>query len=181
MVDIRPATPKDLPQLAELVRQQFEYQQQFDPLLQLNPLTDWIEYVSARLRRKDTQIFVAEQERNLVGYHQVRVAQQEQNSTTGRAQAIVRRLAHPLRKKPVSIIHQRRLGYSEDVYLKPSVRNQGVGTQLSLRNFQWLEAQGVHEIEASILVGNEVSQDFFRKLGFEVFRVQIRMTQALAH
>ena len=99
MVDIRLATQQNLPQLADLVREELEQQRRVDPSSQLNPDVDWTEYVSAKLRRTDAEILVAEKGGTLVGYIDVRIVQQGRTSTGGRLKEVVLRLGHPFRRE----------------------------------------------------------------------------------
>ena len=114
MTVIRPATPKDLPQLADLVRRE----------------ADWVRTVSAKLRRSDTQILVAEQDDHLVGFINVRVVQRGQRATDGWLKRMVRRLLRPSGAEPDSILQPMRFGFIEDVYVAPALRNQGIATAL---------------------------------------------------
>ena len=174
MVEIRQATQKDLPQLARLVRREFEYQVTIDPCFQLNPEADWKEYVSARLRRSNAEILVAEKDGALVGYIDVRVIQHGLNGTGGRLKAALRKVVRPLRKGTGSIVQPRRFGFTEDIYVDPSVRGQLVATKLKESSFRWFKKRNVGEIEGLIAIGNEASRNLNRKLGFETVRVLVR-------
>lgn len=176
MVDIRPARPEDLSQIANLVRQQAEYQQRLAPDILLNPQADWAGYVSSKLQRRDTTILVAQQMDNLVGYIEVRVVQQGRRSTGVGLRGVLRWAAHSFRKEPSPTIQPRRFGFIEDIYVEPSMRHRAVGVGVKLFNssLRWFESQKVHEIEGAIWTNNQVAQNFSRKLGFEPIKVLVR-------
>ena len=178
MVEIRVALPADVPQLAGLMRQAFEYQQEFDPCLQRAPAFNWKEWAAARLQRGNAAILVAENTHNLVGYMDICVVHQGQNPNGSWLRKIVRRLAQPFRRTPASMIIPRRYGFIDDIYVDPSVRLTGVRGSLRLFNtgLQWFRDQGVGEIEAAISMDNQVPQQIFRKLGGEPIKVLFRKT-----
>lgn len=178
MYDIRPAEPKDIPQLANLVCLQFEYQQTLAPFIELIPGVDWTRYVAQRLRRRNAQMLVAEKDGNLVGYIDFRVAQQGWTASNKGLMTWARRLKHIFTKEPVSIFQARRYGFIEDIYVDPSVRLTaiGLGVKLFNRSLQWFENQGVREVEGAISVGNHTSHKFFQRMGCQPIKYLMRKT-----
>lgn len=174
MVDVRPATLKDVPRLSELFRQEFEYQTRFDRAVQPNSDGDWRGFVSGRLALRNVLILVAEEEGHILGYINVRVVQQGQGSKIGGLKAIAKRMVHPFQRELESIIQPRRFGVIEDVYIEPPMRKQGMATELFQRSLQWFKGHQVNEVEATIGVDNEASREYFRNLGFETVRVLVR-------
>lgn len=178
MVEIRAAESADVPQLAELMRQEFEYQQGFDPCLQLAPTVNWKEWAAARLQRGNAAILVAENAQILVGYMDVRVVYQGQGPNGSVLRKVARGLARPFRKSRASAIRPRRYGFIEDLYIDPSVRTTGVGVgpRLFDKGVRWFRDQGVGEFEGAISIDNHVTQKLFRKLGGEPVKVLFRRT-----
>ena len=173
MITIRAATQPDIPQLADLVHQQVVYQLEFSSHLTLNPKADWVKYVSARLRRRDAEVLVADKDGTLVGYIDIRIIQQGTTSMAGWLKTALRRLAHPFQNDVAPVLLPRRYGFIEDIYVTPSLRNSpvGVGVRLWRSSLPWFELQRVSDIECSIAARNDASQTFSRKLGFKTAAV----------
>ena len=176
MITIRPATRPDIPQLADLVRQQVEHQLQLDSYLALNPKVDWVKYVTARLDRKDAEVLVADKDGTLVGYTDFRIVQQGTTSRAGLLKAALRRLLRLIKNEPLSIIESRRYGFIDDIYVVPSMRNSpvGMGVRLYRSGLPWFELRHVSHIECSITARNEGAQAFTEKLGFKTAALLMR-------
>ena len=52
----------------------------------------------------------------------------------------------------------------------------GVGVKLHRSSLRWFDRQKVHEIEATILIGNKVAQKIALRLGYEPIKVLMRKT-----
>lgn len=176
MIEVRPATKTDIPQLSDLVRRQIELQQGYDCLLQLVPDVDWDEYVSAKLDAPRSAILVAEKDGDLVGYIDIRIARQGILAATSRFKAIARLVLRLWRNYPTSILQPRRYGFIEDIYVVDSLRNRpvGAGGRLIKSSFDWFEQQQVSHIECTCAMPNQIAQKFVRKFGFEPTRVLMR-------
>jgi ribosomal protein S18 acetylase RimI-like enzyme len=164
---IRFATRQDLPQLGDLVRQEVEYQQTLARSFELIPQVDWTGYISARLEHAGTEILVAEEDNELIGYIQVRLTQVEPRSLMDRLRAAVCRILRRRQRQAG------RVGFIEDISVVPSKRQQGVATKLLLNSLQWFQRQHLVEIQAAIWASNEASLSFFGKIGFEPFRLMM--------
>ena len=176
MITIRPASQPDIPRLADLVRQHVEYQLQLDSHLTLNPKADWVNYVTARLNRKDAELLVADKDGTIIGYTDIRIVQQRTTSIAGRLKVALRRVLHPFRREPPSILEPRRYGFIDDIYVDPSMRNSpvGVGVSLYRSSLSWFKLQQVNHIEGSIAALNEGTQTIAQKFGFKTVAMLVR-------
>ncbi len=171
---IRPATRRDMPQLAELVRQAVEYQQRLARSFQLLPQVDWAGYVSAKRKQRDIEILVAFQDRHLVGFIELRVVQPGQHGVRGRLKALARQLLPPFLVKGPLLLKAVRFGFIEDIYIVPAWRKQGLATALVQESMRWFQSQKVAYIQAGIWKDNEISLTFFQKLDFKPIKVMLR-------
>ena len=176
MIEVRPAKKTDTSQLSVLMRQQIELQQGYDRLLQLVSNVDWDEYVSAKLDAPASTILVAEKDGNLVGYIDIRIAQQGVLAATSRFKAIARVVLRFWRRYPTLILQPRRYGFIDDVYVADSLRNRpvGVGVRLIKSSFDWFEQQQVSHIEGACAMQNQLIQSLLPKFGFEPISVLVR-------
>jgi ribosomal protein S18 acetylase RimI-like enzyme len=172
---IRPANRQDLPQLAELVRREIEYQQQLAPCFQLVPRVNWAGYVSGRLQCRSTEVLVAEKSGHLMGYTEIRVVRQGQGHTGRQLKKMIQMPSRLFQKKPaLTVGGPNRLGFIEDIYVQPSLRNRSVGFELFKSSLRWFEERDIQVVEAAIWIGNEASQNFFSKLGFTPQKLMMR-------
>jgi ribosomal protein S18 acetylase RimI-like enzyme len=61
------------------------------------------------------------------------------------------------------------------IYVLPEARNQGIATSLVLQALQWATEQGCQEADLNVLVKNSKATGLYKKLGFSVFRYEMRM------
>jgi ribosomal protein S18 acetylase RimI-like enzyme len=142
-MEIHFANHNDLPQLAELLRDEISYQvalggRNLGSAFQLAPDLDWKRFASAKLKEGKIKIFILKQGDQAVGFLE--------GHLTGRGR------------------HRR--GYIEDVYVRPEHRHKGYATTLVHDCFHWCQSQQVDQVQASIWAGNEDSLRFFGNLGF---------------
>ena len=149
------------------MRQEVEYQQTLARSFELIPQVDWAGYVSAGLEHAGTEILVAEEDDKLIGYIQVRLTQVEPRTLMDRLRAAVCRILRRGQRQAG------RVGFIEDIYVVPSKREQGVATKLLLNRLNWFQRQHLVEIQAAIWASNDASLSFFRKIGFEPFRLMM--------
>ncbi len=60
------------------------------------------------------------------------------------------------------------------VYVEPEARNQGIATLLVEKGLRWAVEQGCLEADLNVLVNNEKAKGLYNKLGFTVFRYEMR-------
>ena len=61
------------------------------------------------------------------------------------------------------------------IYVVPEARNQGIATSLVQMALQWATEQGCQEANLNVLVNNTNAKGLYIKLGFTVFRYEMRM------
>jgi len=178
MVEIRPATQEDLPQLSSLVQQEFKLQQQFDNSIQLNSDIDWSAFVSARLVRSEAEILVADKNGYLVGYIDIRVVNQGRSISNIGLMKWVRMLKHIFTRVPVSVFKARRYGFIDDIFVDASLQSTaaGIGVKLFNSSLVWFESRGVREVEAVISAGNNNALKFSQSMGGQLVKYSMRKT-----
>ena len=61
------------------------------------------------------------------------------------------------------------------IYVVPEARNQGIATSLFQKALRWATEQGCQEADLNVLVNNRHAKGLYKKLGFTVFRYEMRM------
>ena len=61
------------------------------------------------------------------------------------------------------------------IYVVPEARNQGIATALVQKALRWATEQGCQEADLNVLVNNSNAKGLYKKLGFTVFRYEMRM------
>jgi ribosomal protein S18 acetylase RimI-like enzyme len=61
------------------------------------------------------------------------------------------------------------------IYVVPEARNQGIATVLVQKALRWAAEQGCREADLNVLVNNCNAKGLYKKLGFKVFRYEMRM------
>jgi RimJ/RimL family protein N-acetyltransferase len=89
----------------------------------------------------------------------VLVAERPGGGLCGFVEASIRPFAEDCTTRPV--------GYMEGWFVDPDVRRQGVGRKLVKAAEEWAAAHGCMEMASDALLGNTVSHDAHKRLGFE--------------
>jgi len=61
------------------------------------------------------------------------------------------------------------------IYVNPDKRNCGVATNLIRAGLRWAAEKGCQETDLNILVNNKKAKGLYKKLGFTIFRHEMRM------
>ncbi len=61
------------------------------------------------------------------------------------------------------------------IYVNPEKRNCGIATNLIRAALRWAAEKGCQETDLNILVNNQKAKGLYKKLGFTVFRHEMRM------
>jgi ribosomal protein S18 acetylase RimI-like enzyme len=61
------------------------------------------------------------------------------------------------------------------IYVVPESRNRGIATLLVHRALQWAKEQGCRESDLNVLANNRNAKGLYEKIGFSVFRYEMRM------
>lgn len=167
---IRPAMATDLPRLSDLLQASITYQQQLSPFFALVSHIDWGHFTQTKLQNPHERVFVAEQDAQLVGYIDVQVPSASRHRFL---RSIMRCLL--AWSAPPSIVRPRHVGWIEDCYVLPQVRQQGVGKALVHVGLTWLQGQSVRRVELAVLAANRGGMAFWEKQGFAPLRLLMFM------
>ena len=61
------------------------------------------------------------------------------------------------------------------IYVVPQARNQGIATSLVHTALQWATERGCREADLNVLANNRKAKGLYKKIGFSVFRYEMRM------
>jgi GNAT superfamily N-acetyltransferase len=161
MTVVRPAVPRDVEHLAELMRQEVMLQEQQSGIFRLHPHIDWQAYASARLRHRKSQIFVAERDARLVGFLELRISPPDRPTGLRSLPRLLRRLLGSGRQAQGGLVSV------EDLYVLPTSREEGIAIALLERGRQWLKARDLKRVRGGIWYGNKASLQLSQKLGAE--------------
>ncbi len=73
------------------------------------------------------------------------------------------------------VFAHRKIFHLSIVYAIPESRRQGVATSLANEALRWASRQGCQEAELNVLFNNDKAIGLYKKLGFNMFRYQLRM------
>lgn len=74
----------------------------------------------------------------------------------------------------LAVSEVKEIGYIEGAYVRPAYRKLGIVKTLEVMVENFLKERGVRYLELNTLAGNQVANDSWTRLGFEVFRMQWR-------
>ena len=169
-MEIRTASRKDVLQLSKLFQQEIEYHQDMAGYYELLPNFNWVAYTEERLKDRKRVILVAEHGECLAGFIVGKIMNYPPDY---RYKSILRRIVHYVKKITPLPIKPMKWGFIEDCYVMPSLRRQGIGSQLVLNAMQWFQSKQVSRIELSLIARNEEGEAFWRKSGFKTFRLSL--------
>jgi ribosomal protein S18 acetylase RimI-like enzyme len=61
------------------------------------------------------------------------------------------------------------------IYVVPKARNQGIAFSLFKKALRWATEQGCQEADLNVLINNSNAKGLYKKIGFTVFRYEMRM------
>ncbi len=146
-VIIRCAREADLPQILNLWVEFMQFHADLDPHFSLSPdaLKSSEAHLRNRINSEESAVFVTEQEKNILGYC----------------------IACVCNKPPVFI--DRMYGHISDIAVSGAHRGKGIGEKLFSEAREWLKFRGIQRIEVRTITVNDVSNSFWKKLGFQNF------------
>jgi len=156
-INYRPATEADFPALAAMYTQLNTYFYEVGYLLPRpeNVGELWLDSFRRTLGRF-SNIFVAEQEGRVLGFHLCRL------------------------KRLPAYMGGVMAGEVSDVWVEPEARSSGVGAALVQAGLAWMREQGVHSVEVQVLSQNAGSLKFFERLGFKLEYRALRLLEESA-
>ena len=67
------------------------------------------------------------------------------------------------------VLKTKQYGNIADLAVLEKYRRNGVGEQMVERAIEWFRLQGLERIEVRVAVTNEISMQFWRKMGFQTY------------
>jgi ribosomal protein S18 acetylase RimI-like enzyme len=144
LMEMREAKPSDVSRLKSLWSEFMDFHSNLDPdyIRSEDALVNWADYIHSKLEDDSAAVFVATEDKAVVGYIGAMVRQ------------------YP----PVYTL--KKYGFIEEIAITREFRRRGIASQLFRVAEEWLLAQGVNRIKVNIDVANKASQGFFRSQGF---------------
>ncbi len=169
-MEIRKATKKDIPFLSDLFHQEIEYHQKLAQYYELLPNFDWNNYVEEKLKLSNGSILVCEYCGKLGGFIDIRIHSYTANA---QRQSIFNRIRYGVKKRTTLPIKPLQWGVIEECFVVPSLRMKGIGSQLVHSALKWFQARKISRIELSLIAHNREGELFWKKFGFETFRISL--------
>ncbi|CAB1058952.1 hypothetical protein D1BOALGB6SA_3710 [Olavius sp. associated proteobacterium Delta 1] len=72
------------------------------------------------------------------------------------------------------VFAHRKIFHISIVYVIPQTRRRGIAASLAEEALQWASGQGCHEADLNVLFNNDKAIGLYKKLGFNVFRYQLK-------
>jgi len=150
---IRPATKEDIPAIRELWKEFMDFHKAREPFFARvdDAHDDFGRFMVNNLDQDDWLILVAAAGDQIIGYGSATI------------------MSYP------PIYADPRYGYIQDVAVTEAYRGQGVGQQIFARMITWFREKNISRLELEVAVTNEVSQAFWRKMGFKNFTKKLTM------
>ena len=164
---VRFANQDDLPQLIELVKNQMTHQGSLTNSFELLPEANWSQYISSIMKNRCSQIFVADQNGQLVGYFETRIYVRGVYGIKSYIRSFVRRNVFPKKKQAEPF------GVMENIFVLPEFRPQGIAQNLILGGANWFREKGVEEVLGIIWANNVSTLRLVRAIGFETIKVTL--------
>lgn len=152
-ITIRPATKADITPIKELWKEFMDFHKDRDPFFSRldDAHEDFGRFMQSNLSKDDWLILVATVGDQVIGYGSATI------------------MSYP----PIYV--DPRYGYIQDVAVTEAYRRHGVGQQLFERMATWFQEKNVLRLELEVAVTNEVSQAFWRKIGFKDLTKKLAM------
>jgi len=168
---IREADDADLPRLAQLYRDFLDETMWDAPGVTPNPdfNVEWI--LTRMLRKRDSDVLVAETGDDLVGFACVdfRRGTDTPPSVRERLQEFFTR-----RRARASILFADH-GCLAYLFVAKAYRRRGLGAALVGASGEWVKKRGGRSLDLNVLAGNRAAREFYGKLGMSELLVHYRM------
>ncbi|MFN7927299.1 MAG: GNAT family N-acetyltransferase [Blastocatellia bacterium] len=179
---IRSATLDDAAALARLTRELLTYERELSQTTnEVNPWAASVDELQKQLLAPNTQFFVAQFEREVVGYiRAVIVGRQLPREEIGWRRwlkDVIERLARwafvfvMRRPRPALQVES---GYIAGAFVALHARRLGIGGALARAAEQWFSEQGLKNSELHVLFHNEAARRMWEELGYEPMALGMR-------
>ncbi|HLC15018.1 MAG TPA: GNAT family N-acetyltransferase [Thermodesulfovibrionia bacterium] len=166
---IRQAGFNDISVLSELYQKQFEYQLSLNPYYELVDNFDWKVFTNGKLNRTNAVVYAAVFGSTIAGFIDIRIVHFN-SQKKGRFLSFLPKLSRT-KKQPGLPLKPMKCGLIENCYIAPEFRRHGVGSRLVDEARKWFSKNDIHRIEISVAAQNPEALDFWKRCGFEPFRV----------
>jgi ribosomal protein S18 acetylase RimI-like enzyme len=150
---IRTATSDDIDTIVEMWWESSRYHEELEPRFQYasDAANATKQFISKQIESEDSCYWLAQIENDIVAY----------------AEAMV------IERPPIHV--HRRIGHLGSIYVKPTARRKGIGTELWRVARDWLKSKEIATITLWVATENPVALEFWRKLNFR--EIMVRMEQ----
>ena len=144
---IREATKEDVPNILPVWRELMEFHAERDPYYVTCDGAEeaFAKYVLENIEKDDACVFVTQKNDEIVGYCQCLVV------------------------KTPPVFELKQFGNIADTTVLEKYRRNDIGEQMVERAMEWFQSKGLTRIEVRVAVSNEVSTQFWRKMGFSTY------------
>jgi ribosomal protein S18 acetylase RimI-like enzyme len=73
------------------------------------------------------------------------------------------------------VFEHKKIFHLSAIYVVPEARNQGIAISLVQTALRWATEQGCQEADLNVLVNSHNAKGLYEKLGFKVFRYEMKM------
>ncbi|MBT3363173.1 MAG: GNAT family N-acetyltransferase [Chloroflexi bacterium] len=144
MITIDVAERKHIPQILHIWEELMDYHARIDTLFEVRKdgAKNWERYLRDLMRSKESRIFIAVEDDEVIGYSVCRVA------------------AHP------PFFKQEYYGLIMDMAVKDGHQRQGIGTKMLNTIYDWVRFMELDRIELQVVPKNDAGCAFWSKHGF---------------
>jgi len=153
-MDIRSATPQDVPAVIPMVAKICALHESWDPAkygFLENPAEMYRNWLIARATDPRSVFLVAERERKLVGFLVATIEQE------------------------IPIYRIKEFGFIHDLWVEPEYRNEGIARQMVTLAIERFGDIGVEQIRLDTAAANEAARELFKRCGFRVSTMEMLM------
>ena len=109
------------------------------------------EFVEKNIKSKNSEIFLAEVENQIVGFCQMLI------------------------KDEIPVFKIEKYGYISDLFVKKEYRKKGISTKLKDMAFDWFREKGMKFVSLGMYPDNIESHEIYKKWGFFDYHVDMRI------
>jgi ribosomal protein S18 acetylase RimI-like enzyme len=157
-MNIRPATPQDVPAVAKMVDQLAALHERWDPArydYKPHPSEMYRRWLTTRAGDPRSVFLVAEHDRLL----------QDVPSVVGFLVGTI--------EKPIPIYRLENFGFIHDLWVEPDYRNEGLARQMTMLAIEKFREMGVNQVRLETAAANEPARKLFESCGFRIATMEM--------
>ena len=145
---IREATEADVPKILPIWQEMMNFHAKRDSYFATCEGAEeaFSGYLSENIEKKDAVVFIAQNAERVIGYCLCLIAE-----------------------RPPVCEMKRQYGNLSDLAVLENYRRKGVGEQMTAFAMKWFHSRQLKRVEVRVAVTNEISTQFWRKMGFETY------------